>query len=76
MRYNRTIEQCEYCEVCHHPMTRWVHPDSRVMIFVHQVRIVTLSTGGTDLLFEENNKCSEKAAALGFVKRPDLTPKR
>lgn len=76
MRYDKHIEQCEYCDVVHHPMTRWVHPESDEMIFIHYVRVITLTNGESDLLFELENDCTERAAALGFVKRQDLTPKR
>jgi len=76
MRYDRHIEQCEYCDVVHHPMTRWVHPVSGEMVFIHYIRVITLPNGKTDLLFEEENDCSRKAIELGFVKRLDLTPKR
>lgn len=76
MKYNRITEQCEYCDVVHHPMMRWVHPRTGETVFIHQVRIVDLPDGKSDLVIEEVNPCSMKAAALGFVKRPDLTPKR
>ena len=76
MRYDRMIEQCEYCEVTHHPMMRWVHPATGDVIFIHCLRVITLPEGGTDLLFEKDNECSKKAEALGYIKRPDLTPKR
>ena len=76
MRYDRTIEQCEYCDAAHHPMMRWVHPVSGETVFIHSVRVIKLPNGEQDLLFEYENECSQKAAELGFVKRPDLTPKR
>lgn len=76
MKYDRHIEMCEYCDAVHHPMMRWVHPDSEEMIFIHFVRVIKLPDGKTDLLFEEENDCAKKAAELGFVKRADLTPKR
>lgn len=76
MRYDHHIEQCEYCDMVHHPMTRWVNPATDEMIFIHSIRVVALPDGESDLLFETVNDCSRKALKLGFVMRPDLTPKR
>lgn len=76
MRYDRGIEQCEYCEMIHHPMTRWVHPETGETIFIHYIRVIKTPDGKSDLLFEIQNKCSAKALELGFVERRDLTPKR
>lgn len=76
MKYDKHIEQCEYCDAVHHPMTRWVHPKTGEKIFIHYIRVVTLPNGEQDLLFEEDNECSRKAEGLGFVERKDLTPRR
>lgn len=76
MRYDHHIEMCEYCDAVHHPMTRWVHPDTNETVFIHYIRRVKLPDGSEDLAFELENDCTRKATALGFVERRDLGPKR
>lgn len=69
MKWDKGIEQCQYCDMVHHPMTRWTRGD--ITIFVHDLIVVD-----RNLIFETDSACHRRAIAEGFVRRPDLTPKR
>jgi len=66
MRYKRNIEQCEYCDISYHPMTRWSN-DSGV-IFVHEIAI------GEKITLDDT--CIKIAQKNGYIRRRDLTPSR
>ena len=68
MKYNRGIEQCEYCDISYHPMTRWSN-ESRVIFVHHLIFDIDFNTTFDD-------KCIKIAQENGYQKREDLTPLR
>ena len=63
MKYNRGIEQCEYCDVSHHPMRRWSSGED--VIFVHHLIF--------DIVFYPliDISCEMLARAAGYVRLDD-----
>ena len=73
MKYDRTIEVCEYCDISYHPMPRWSKPGD--VIFVHMYRF-NYEAGPDENFMIRDETCEEKARAAGYELRMDLTPRR
>ena len=71
MKYDRTIEVCEFCDMTYHPMPVWSKYGKK--IFVHHIKIIEKPTG---VEVEKDDSCEKKALAAGYVRRWDLTPIR
>ena len=63
------MDKCFYCGIVYHPMMRYTNPKKGNYITVCADTI-------KGYINEPPTQCTEKALADGWVRRPDMTPKR